>query len=126
MSYNKVILEGNATDAAELKQSPSGKSVCSFTLAVDRYAPTDQEKKTDFFRIVVWGSSAEYVSRTVSKGAPVLFAGSVQTRSWTDRQGNKRIETEFVAEHIRVFGRKAPASQGNTFEEVPFDDTVPF
>ena len=121
MSYNKVILEGNACSDVELRQTASGKSVCQFNLAVDRYSA---EKQTDFFKIVAWGQTAEYCARTVRKGAPVLFAGTVQTRSWTDREGIKRSEVEFIAEHIRAFGAQTVA-QTPTFGHAEHSPATP-
>ena len=149
-SFNKVILIGNMTADPELKQTTSGTSVCSFSIAVNRrFAKADQgQQNVDFINIVTWRQSAEFVSRYFKKGNPILVCGQLQTRTWTDNQGQKRYATEVVADEVSFVasaqnGAPAPAggagytpeaygtpSFNNTgaagFEELPSDDSLPF
>ena len=149
-SFNKVILVGNMTADPELKQTTSGASVCSFSIAVNRrFTKAEQGQQTvDFFNIVAWRQTAEFVSRYFKKGNPILVCGQLQNRSWTDNQGQKRYVTEISADEVSFVsgangGNGAPA-QGSTytpdayatpsfnsassasFEEIPGDDSLPF
>lgn len=138
-SFNKVILIGNMTSDPELKQSTSGVSVCSFNIAVNRKMAKNGE--CDFITIVAWRQVAEFVSRYFRKGKPILVCGQLQTRSWTDKQGNKRIATEVVADEVSFVGNNessaesknqpsayTPSAYGGStqFEEVPNDGDLPF
>ena len=102
MAFNKVILMGNLTRDPELKQTPSGASVCSFSIAVNRKAAKNGE--VDFIDIVAWRQTAEFVSKYFKKGKTILVCGQLQTRSYTDKQGNKRTVTEVVAEEVSFAG----------------------
>ncbi len=148
-SFNKVILVGNMTADPELKQTTSGTSVCSFSIAVNRrFTKSEQNQQTvDFINIVAWRQSAEFVSRYFKKGNPILVCGQLQTRTWTDNQGQKRYATEVIADEVSFVGpasaNGAPAG-GNTytpeayttpsfnsassasFEEIPGDESLPF
>ena len=137
-SFNKVILIGNMTADPELKQSTSGVSVCSFSIAVNRKMAKNNE--CDFITIVTWRQTAEFVSRYFKKGKPILVCGQLQTRTWTDNQGNKRYATEVVADEVSFVGNNensteaksepyVPSAYGgnNTqFEEIPNDGDLPF
>ncbi|MBQ8907195.1 MAG: single-stranded DNA-binding protein [Clostridia bacterium] len=113
-SFNKVILIGNLTADPELKQTPSGTSVCRFTLAVNRrYSRQDQGQNVDFIDIVAWRQNAETVAKYFKKGHPYLVCGQLQIRSWTDAQGNKRYTTEVIADEVSFVENKASAT-GNT------------
>ena len=148
-SFNKVILVGNMTADPELKQTTGGVSVCSFSIAVNRrFAKAEQgQQNVDFINIVTWRQSAEFVSRYFKKGNPILICGQLQTRSWTDNQGQKRYATEVVADEVSFVANAtangaAPAGAGYTpeaygaptfdstssanFEEIPNDDGLPF
>ena len=99
-SFNKVILIGNMTADPELKQTAGGTSVCSFSIAVNRRFTTDGAQNVDFINIVTWRQQAEFVSRYFNKGKPILVCGQLQTRNYTDAQGNKRYVTEVVADEV--------------------------
>ena len=105
MAFNKVILIGNLTANPELKQTQSGLSVCSFTIAVNRKYNRDGNNEVDFFNIQTWRHQAEFISKHFTKGMPILVCGQLQNRSWTDKDGNKRIATEVVADEIQFVGR---------------------
>ena len=118
--YNKSILIGRFTADPELKQTQSGVSVCSFRLAVNRaYQPKGGEREADFINIAAWRQTAEFVSRYFRKGSLILVEGPIQTREYTDRDGNKRTAVEVSAEHVSfVESRKdseaAPTQSGDS------------
>ena len=101
MAYNKVILVGRIVADPELKQTQNGVAVTNFTLAVDRQYSRGDEKQTDFPTIIAWRSLAEFICKYFKKGSAILIEGELQTRSWTDGQGNKRFATEVVAAEAR-------------------------
>ena len=101
MSFNKVILVGNITASPELKQLPSGASVCSFSIAVNRKG---KDAEVDFINVVAWRQTAEFVAKYFTKGKPILVCGQIQTRSYTDKQGAKRTVTEVVADEVSFAG----------------------
>lgn len=152
-SFNKVILIGNLTADPELKQTASGVSVSSFAIAVNRrFKSENGQQECDFISIVAWRQQAEFVCRYFKKGTPILVCGQLQTRSWTDNQGNKRYATEVVAEEVSFVAPASqpsepsvpPQSKGNglgivgamfpeayggapgNFEEIPDDGQLPF
>lgn len=126
-SFNKVILVGNLTADPELKQTPSGVSVCRFTIAVQRrYSSRNAEggqPTADFFNIVAWRQNAEFVSRFFKKGRPILVCGQLQNNNWTDQQGQKRYSTEIQADECQFVDSRqdggAPASQSNSQNYTP-------
>ena len=95
---NKVILIGNLTRDPELRVTTSGRSVCSFSIAVNRnYTPQTGERLTDFFNIVVWGKQAENCGKYLAKGRKVAVSGELQNRSFEGKDGVKRTVTEINA-----------------------------
>lgn len=98
--FNKVILLGRLTADPELKQTQSGTSVTSFTVAVDRKYTAGEEKQADFITVIAWRQTAEFVCKHFAKGSAILIEGELQTRSWTDKQGAKRYATEVVASEV--------------------------
>lgn len=136
-SFNKVILIGNMTADPELKKTPSGVSVTSFSIAVNRRFAKDGQQQTDFINIVAWRQTAEFVARYFTKGKPILICGQLQTRSWTDQNGQKHYVTEVVADEAAFVenkgtsadaGAPAPSYGGNGqgFEDIVDDDEYPF
>ena len=98
---NKIVLMGRLTRDPELRQTQSGNSVVSFTLACDRdFAAQGAEKETDFVDIVAWRGTAEFVSKYFSKGRMAVVSGRLQIRNWEDKDGNKRKTAEIVAESV--------------------------
>ncbi len=105
--YNKIILMGRLTANPELKTLPSGINVCTFKIAVDRrFQSKDEEKKTDFFNIVAWRSTGEFVSKYFSKGSLILVEGELQTREYNDKNGNRATWYEVNAERVSFTGEK--------------------
>ena len=99
--YNKAILIGRLTADPELKQTPNGVSVCSFSIACDRaFSGRNGERQTDFINIVTWRQQAEFVSKYFAKGRMAVVSGRLQIRLWTDKEGNKRRSAEIVAESV--------------------------
>ena len=107
-SVNKVILLGNLGRDPEVRFTQGGTPVANFTMATtDRWSDPSGEKKerTEWHRIVVWGKQAEIAGEYLRKGRPVYVEGSLQTREWTDREGNKRYTTEVRAQRLQFLGR---------------------
>lgn len=115
---NTAILMGRLTADPELRHTPNNIAVTSFTLAVDRsYVKAGAERQVDFIDIVAWRSTAEFVCRYFRKGQLVAVQGSIQTRSYTDKDGNKRKAFEIVADNVHFAEPKrdsspAPYQQG--------------
>lgn len=107
---NKVILTGRLTKESEVRYTPNGKAVASFTLAVDN--GFGENKKTDFIPIVVWGNSAEFCGNNLNKGSKVLVDGRLQVRSYDAKDGSKRYVTEVVANYLEALER--PKTQSST------------
>lgn len=108
-SFNQVVLMGNLTRDPELRQIPSGQSVCSFSLALNRsYKGQDGEWKeaTDYVDVVAWGPLGERVAQYVTKGRPVLVNGRLQSRSW-EQDGQKRSKLEVVAQDVTFLGGRS-------------------
>ena len=134
---NVAAITGRLTADPELKKTNTGTSVCSFTVAVDRnFVKQGEERQADFLEVVAWKSAAEFVSRYFNKGSIIAVQGTIQTRNWEDKNGNKRKSTEIIADQISFCGRKTeekPAKPNIEYEvppemyEVPDDDeTLPF
>ncbi len=112
--YNRVILMGRIVNDLELKTTPQGLTVCSFRLAVDRpYQKAGEEKKTDFFNVVAWRQTAEFVKNYFGKGRMILVEGELQTRQYTDKNGNPTTWVEILATSVKFTGEKKAESNGN-------------
>ena len=137
---NKVVLTGRIAQDIELKTTTSGVSVCTFNLAVKR--PKAKDDTTDFFTVVCWRNTAEFVSRYFRKGNGIEVAGMLTVRKWQDKNGNNRYATEIVADEVD-FGKSsskngdgnddntasttyAQQPSGQDFAELPDDDDLPF
>jgi single-strand DNA-binding protein len=104
---NKVILVGNLTRDPELTETPSGIAVCRFAIAVSRdYANSEGNRETDFFNITVWRGRAENCGKYLKKGNKVAIVGSLQTRSYEDKDGIKRNVTDVVASEVEFLTPK--------------------
>ncbi len=117
MNLNKVILIGNLTADPELKNTPSGQSVCNFRMATNRIwnnkETRQQQKEAEYHTIVAWGRLAEISSQYLTKGSLVMIEGRLRTRSWQDQQGNKRFRTEIIAEGLQL----GPRGSGKSVSE---------
>jgi single-strand DNA-binding protein len=134
LNLNKVILGGRLTADAELKQTPQGVAVTTFSIAINRRG---KDATTDFINCQAWRQTAETICKYFKKGNSICIVGQIQVRSWQDQQGNKRYATEVVADEVYFVDSKAdnqasyptePAfqQQAPKFEEVTDDDTLPF
>lgn len=105
---NVIVLMGRLVADPELRHTPNDIPVCSFRVAVDRnfVAKGSNERQADFIDIVAWRQSAEFVSRYFTKGSMIAVQGSLQTRSYEDKQGNRRTAFEVVADHVSFCGSK--------------------
>lgn len=106
---NKVILMGRLVADPELKTTPSGLSVTTVRVAVNRRFSADGTNTADFFDVVCWRQTADFVAKYFTKGRMIGVVGSLQTRSWTDKNGNKRYVTEVIADEAYFCGDKAEA-----------------
>lgn len=115
---NKVILMGRLTDNPDYRQTPSSVPVVTFRLAVERNYRSGEERKADFINIVAWRHTADFVNRYFTKGQLVAVEGSLQTRDYTDNQGNRRYVTEVVAEQVYFAeGKRNSDSNPNNFAQ---------
>lgn len=136
MGLNKTILIGRITQDLELKQTPNGIAVLSFTVAVDRNYSKGEEKQSDFISCVAWKERAEFISRYFGKGRMIALEGQLRTRTYEDKNGSKHYVTEVYVDNASFTGEKKqndvhtnPAdSFGNPddYEDVLSEDGVPF
>lgn len=144
LNLNKVVLAGRLTADVELKQTPNGVSVCSFSIAVNRRRQAEGQQQADFINCTAWRATAEFISKYFCKGSSICIVGSIQTRSWKDNNGNNRYATEVVADEAMFVDSKndekgtemsAPtnyipdaykAPQNANFESAETDDSLPF
>lgn len=133
-NLNKVILAGRLTADVELKQTPSGVSVCSFSLAVNRKYQSNGQQQTDFIQCQAWRNTAEFISRYFKKGSALCISGSIEVRSWTDSNNQKRYATEVVVDEAMFVdgknesqGTEAPSfNESPNFTEQSPDDDLSF
>ena len=138
---NCVTLMGRLVADPELRTTGTGKSVCTFRIAVDRsFAKAGEQRQADFITVVAWESTADFVSKYFCKGSMIAIQGSIQTRSYEDSNGNKRTATEVLAREVSFCGGKNETSPGpaqtpaaptytpapDDFEEIPDDEDLPF
>ena len=124
-SFNQVTLMGNLTRDPELRTTPNGASVCSFSLALNRSyknADGNWQEVTDYIDIVAWGPLGERVAQYLTKGRPALVSGRLQSRSW-EQDGVKRSKVEVVAQDVTFLGGpgggNAPAGSDETADSAP-------
>ncbi len=150
LNLNKVILAGRVVADPELKQTPSGASVTSFSIAVNRRfrsRDSQQQNEADFFNVTAWQSTAEFIAKYFRKGSAICICGRIQNRSWVDQNGQKRYATDIIAEEANFvesrnsqdgasagygdsYGAPAYSTPAATsapkFEEIKTDDDLPF
>ncbi len=145
MSVNKVILVGNLGKDVELRYTPSGTAVCTFSLATsERFKDKDgqQQEKTEWMNIVAWRQLAEICGKYLSKGSQIYCEGKIQTRKYQDRDGVDRYITEIVMDQMRMLGSKGDSGErtqerpqaaqnkpaAHASDDPPFnpDDEIPF
>lgn len=131
---NTAILIGRLTADPEIRTTNSGLNYCRFTVAVDRYTK-GEDKKTDFINCVAWRQTAEFVERYFSKGRMIAVQGSIQTGSFTNKDGAKVYTTDVLVDKVHFCGDKRDEGQATraqnapaTFnaEQMPLDSDLPF
>ena len=120
MSMNITILTGRLTGDPELKYTQNNIPVCSFTIAVNRNRRANEEQQSDFINIVAWRQTAEFISKYFQKGSLIGIEGSIQTRKYTDKNGNNRTAFEVVAKEAQFVESKKDKP---TETEPAFSDT---
>lgn len=140
---NKVVLQGRLGSDPELKTTPSGVEVVTLNVACDRdRKDAGGERQTDWISVQAWRQTAKFISQYFSKGSSILVEGRLQTRSYTDKNGNKRTAFDVVADSVHFFGGKAESGSrsqtsygapdygttgADAFQELSEDDgTLPF
>ena len=141
MALNKVILIGRITADPELKSTPSGLTVTSFTVAVDRSYSKDGVKACDFINCTAWRTTAEFIARYFTKGNMIAVVGELQQRSFTTKEGEKRTTYEVIVNEATFCESKkqneqtdtknavsqfSPTITGADFEEIGTEDALPF
>lgn len=139
--FNLVVLTGRLTSDPELKTTPNGVSVTSFSIAVNRNYRAGEEQKTDFINIVAWRGTAEFITKYFQKGSLIGIEGSIQTRRYQDSNGNNRTALEVVANNVQFveskrnddakdplddFKNKMDELNNNDFTEIDDSDDLPF
>lgn len=141
MSFNRIILVGNLGRDPELRYTPQGTPVCSFTMATNERRKDkagEMQDQTTWFRVTLWGRQAETASQYLTKGRPVYIEGRLRVEEWTDRDGKPRHTLEVHATDMQFIGggartedaMAAKASSGGeqpaTGHSEPADDDIPF
>ncbi len=138
MAVNKVILVGNLGRDPEIRYTPGGKAVARFPVATGEVwtdAEGNRQERTEWHNIVVWGKQAETCSQYLSKGRQVFVEGSIRSRAYDDRDGNKRYITEIIGQRVQFLGGRggeagAAAPPGADEPTAPSasaeDDDIPF
>ena len=114
MSLNKVFLHGRMTAVPDMRKTNTGKSVCTFTLAVDR---DSAQQATDFINCVAWEKRAEFVNNYFTKGQEALVTGSLNSRSYQDKEGNHHTTWEVIVDKVDFCGPKGTAATDKTDKE---------
>ena len=121
---NCAVIMGRLVADPELRTTTSGISVTSFRVAVDRsFVRQGEERQADFIDVVAWRQTAEFVTRFFRKGSMIAVQGSIQTRNYEDRNGNKRTAVEIVADNVSFCGsKKDEVNRDNTSRDKETDD----
>lgn len=115
---NNAVIMGRLVADPELRTTGSGISVTSFTVAVDRrYARSGEERQTDFIDVIAWRQNAEFISKFFRKGSMIAIQGYIQTRTYEDKNGNKRKAVEVVVDNASFCGSKAESGTGSYSRE---------
>lgn len=147
-NFNKIMLGGRLTADPEGRQTANGTSVVRFSIAVNRRFNKDAtQPQADFFNVVAWRSTADFVCKFFKKGASIFVVGSLQNNNWTDQDGNKRYSNEIVADEVSFVDSRSEGSSAGQytpdsynsepsfsnsaadapkFEEIKGDDDLPF
>ena len=123
---NSLVLMGRLVRDPEIRTTTSGKSVCSFSLAVERDFQRSEEKTADYFDCVAWGNTAEFVGKYFHKGRMIALQGRLQARTYKDKEGNNRKVVEVIADKVSFTGEKAETQNAVKDEsDKPAGETKP-
>ena len=124
---NHITVMGRLTRDPELRRTPAGVAVASFTVAVDRDMVNKETsvRDTDFIDCVAWRGTGEFVSKYFPKGSMAIVSGRLQIRNWTDKDGNKRRESEIVVENV-YFGEAKKKDAGNDYGVIQDEGQLPW
>lgn len=118
---NKVFLMGRLTADPELRQTPTGVAVTSFTIAVDRRFSKDGQRQSDFIRCTAWRQQSEFICKYFRKGSMICVIGNIQTRSWDSADGKKQYATDVVVDEVYFTGSKSETGTagagGNSYSQ---------
>ncbi len=120
---NKVNIMGRLTKSPELRQTASGISVCNFTIAVDRkYVKAGEERQADFINCIAWRQTAEFVCRYFTRGKMIAVSGSLQTRTWDDKDGKRQYSTEVQVDDVYFTEKKieGDSATASFLDDFPF------
>jgi single-strand DNA-binding protein len=126
-NINRVVLTGNLTRDPELRNTPSGTSVCSLRVACNtrrKDASGEWVDKPNYFDVTVWGAQGENCAQYLSKGRPVAIDGRLEWREWEDKEGNKRQSIDIIADSVQFLGSREGGENGGRFtpqSDVPAD-----
>jgi single-strand DNA-binding protein len=127
---NKVMIIGNLGRDPEMRYTPSGRPVTSFSVTTTRSWTSgdgDRREETEWFNVVAWGNLAEICKQYLHKGQPMYVEGRLQTRGWEDPEGKKHFRTELVANEVIILGeRRGEPSEEGPAEELPAEEEFPF
>jgi single-strand DNA-binding protein len=126
---NKVMIIGNLGRDPEMRYTPSGKPVTTFSVATSRTWNTSEGEKreeTEWFNVVAWSSLAEICKQYLTKGQQVYIEGRLQTRHWDDQEGNKHTSVEIVANEMIILSERRDAGESSTESESIEDEEFPF
>ena len=110
---NKVILMGRLTRDPEMRQTPNGVAVCSFSIAVNRRFAKEGQQNADFINCTAWRQQAEFICKYFQKGAMIAVVGNLQSRSWENQEGKRQYSTDVVVDEVYFTGSKSD-SQGSS------------
>ena len=126
LNLNKVVLAGHLTATPELRQTPNGLSVTSFSIAVNRRVTKtadgqNAQNSVDFINLVAWRNVADFITRYFKKGSAICVTGSIQNRTWTDQQGNKRYATDIIVDEAFFVDNSSSSATmgGDAFGQAP-------
>ncbi len=120
--FNLVVLTGRLTADPELKTTPNGVPVTSFSIAVNRNYRAGEEQQTDFINIVAWRQRAEFITKYFNKGSLIGIEGSIQTRRYTDKNGNNRTAFEVVVNNAHFVESKRDGAPSTMSEPASFSN----
>ncbi len=103
---NKVILMGRLTRDPEMRQTPNGVAVCSFSVAVNRRFAKEGQQTADFINCTAWRQQAEFICKYFQKGSMIAVVGSIQSRTWENQEGKKQYSTDVVVDEVYFTGSK--------------------